>query len=567
MRSRSACFRSALGLLGWFTFAACASETGSDPPPPPDETKPLYDPAHVVEVNLALDAKDWDKLRRQGHSVDEYIQCNMVAPDPYKNYPAAAMIDGQALPNVGVRKKGSFGSATISTPSLKLSLDRYIPDTKLYGVDELTLNNAFQDPALVQQCLAYDLLRKVGVPASRCNFAHITVNGKDLGVYVNVEPVGPQMLGRFFSDNTGNLYEGNGGDFVSGALAGFEKKTNKSNPDRSDLDAVTAALAADDAHLIEKLSAVVNLDEFMTFWAMEAVLGLWDGYANNRNNFYVYADPTSKKMSFLVWGPDMSFSAEDVTRGGERPQTVSAEAALPKRLYAHAAGRKMYLERLRQLLDSQWNEKEINAAIDQMRARLLTQLPGQEAFLDKALEPVRDFVNKRRSVLTAELAPAAEWPFPPSSGGCAKVVGTVSGTFETTWGTTDQMDPFKTGTATMAWKLSADPMTTTSVQGGAAAGQNPFNMGYGRRPGVQLTGAFPDGSTALIYLFIDPELFVPGGEWKFEWMGAYGILIKNPGQDKSQSLGSLIHGKFHLDDAGVAGGHPIKGSFSADLMQ
>ncbi|MFO0578175.1 MAG: CotH kinase family protein [Polyangia bacterium] len=521
----------------------------------------------MVEVNLTLDAKDWDKLRRQGHSVDEYIQCNVAPPDPYKNYPAVATIDGQALPKVGVRKKGSFGSASISKPSLKLSLDQYTKDTKIYGVNSLTLNNAFQDPALIKQCLTYELLRKVGVPASRCNFAHVTVNGKDLGVYVDVEPVGPQMLARFFSDTTGNLYEGNGGDFVAGAMAGFEKKTNKSSPDRSDLEAVTAALAADDAHLLEKLGAVVDLDDFMTFWAMEAVLGLWDGYTNNRNNFYVYTDPKSQKMSFIVWGPDMSFSSEDVTRGVPRPQSVSAEAAIPKRLYAHPAARRMYLDRLRHLLDSAWNEKEINAAIDQMRARLLTQLPGQEAFLDKAMAPVRDFVNQRRSVITAELMPAAEWPFPPPSGECAKVVGSVSGTFETRWGTTDRMDPFKTGKATMAWELSASPMTMTSAQGGAAAGQNPLNTGFGRRPGIQLMATFPDGSTGLIYLFIDPDLFIPGGEWPFEWMGAFGILLKDPGQPTTESLGRFVHGKFHLDDAGVEDGHPIKGSFSADLMQ
>lgn len=408
MRSRRTCLGPVLALLGWFTLAACGSDPPAEPPAPPDETQALYDPAHVVEVSLTLEAKDWDKLRRQGHSVDEYIQCKVAAPDPYKNFPAVATIDGQTLPKVGVRKKGSFGSATISKPSLKLNLDQYVKDTRLFGVDSLTLNNAFQDPALIKQCLAYDLLRQVGVPASRCNFAHVTVNGRDLGVYVDVEPVGPPLLARFFSDPTGNLYEGNGGDFVPDALAGFEKKTNKSSPDRSDLDAVVTALAADDAHLIEKLGAVVNLDEFMTFWAMEAVLGLWDGYSNNRNNFYVYADPTSKKLSFIVWGPDMSFSDRDVTRGIPRPQSVSAEAALAKRLYAHPAGRKLYLDRLRQILDSSWNEAGINAAIDQMRTRLLTQLPGQEAFLDRALAPVREFVNERRSLITAELTPAIE---------------------------------------------------------------------------------------------------------------------------------------------------------------
>lgn len=129
------------------------------------------------------------------------------------------------------------------------------------------------------------------------------------------------------------------------------------------------------------------------------------------------------------------------------------------------------------------------------------------------------------------------------------------------------MDPFTTGTATLQWKLSADPMGSVSVSGGAAAGQNPLNMGYGRRPGIQLMGAFPDGSTGLVYLFIDPELFVPGAESPFEWMGVFGTLLKNPGQPTTESLGRFIHGKLHLDDAGVTDGHPIKGSFSADLMQ
>ncbi len=567
MQSLTAYLRPALQALGLVTLASCGSEPMAEPLPAVDETAALYDPAHVVEVSLTLGAADWDKLRRQGHSVDEYLQCDMAPPDPYKHFPATATIDGQTLAKVGLRKKGSFGSATLTRPSLKLSFDQYVKDTKLFGVDGMTLNNAFQNPALIQQCLAYSLLRKVGVPASRCNFAHVMVNGKDLGVYVDVEPVGTRMLSRYFADPSGNLYEGNGGDFVPTALSGFEKKTNKSSADRSDLDAVVAALGADDAHVIERLRAVIDLDEFVSFWAMEAVLGLWDGYANNRNNFYLYADPTTRKMSFLAWGPDMSFSAEDVTRGGDRPQSVSADAALPRRLYALPEGRKMYLDRLRQILDSSWNETAINAEIDGMRALLLTQLPGKEAFLDKALQPVREFVGGRRAALLAELSPAAEWPFPAPSKQCSKVVGSVRGSFETTWDSIEQHAPFKTGAATLSWGLSADPTMTASVMGGAAAGQDPFNMGYGSRPGIQLMAAFPDGSTGLAYLFIDPELFVPGGEWPFEWMGAYGVLLKNPGQPSQGFLGQFIHGKFHLDDAGVDAGHPIKGTFTAELMQ
>ena len=132
----------------------------------------------------------------------------------------------------------------------------------------------------------------------------------------------------------------------------------------------------------------------------------------------------------------------------------------------------MYLDRLRQILDSSWNETAINAEIDGMRALLLTQLPGKEAFLDKALQPVREFVGGRRAALLAELSPAAEWPFPAPSKQCSKVVGSVRGSFETTWDSIEQHAPFKTGAATLSCSVIdgvfSGPVPETSAAAGAS---------------------------------------------------------------------------------------------------
>ena len=40
--------------------------------------------------------------------------------------------------------------------------------------------------------------------------------------------------------------------------------------------------------LNDRLDELVDLHEFVTFWAMESLIGFWDGYSGNQNNFFVY---------------------------------------------------------------------------------------------------------------------------------------------------------------------------------------------------------------------------------------------------------------------------------------
>ena len=84
------------------------------------------------------------------------------------------------------------------------------------GLTRFTLNNAKQDPSYVNQCIGYDLFRAAGVPAPRCNFANVTVNGENLGLYVHVESVKKPYLRQYFASDEGNLYEGTLSDFRDG---------------------------------------------------------------------------------------------------------------------------------------------------------------------------------------------------------------------------------------------------------------------------------------------------------------------------------------------------------------
>ena len=131
-----------------------------------------------------------------------------------------------------VRKKGFIGSLSTARPSLKLDLGEFEEDWAFEGARRLTLNNAVSDPAVVRQCLTYSAFADAGLPAPRCGFARVTVNGVDLGLYVNLEPVKEPFLERHWGDSSGNLYEGTLSDFTPSMSGTLEAKTNEDETDR-----------------------------------------------------------------------------------------------------------------------------------------------------------------------------------------------------------------------------------------------------------------------------------------------------------------------------------------------
>ena len=101
---------------------------------------------------------------------------------------------------------------------------------------------ASRDTSMVNTCLAYRIFAAAGSPSPRCNFATVTVNGKNLGLYVHVEEIKKPFLARHFSSAEGNQYEGTVSDFTADYRGTLEKKSNEDADDWSDIDAVVSAL-------------------------------------------------------------------------------------------------------------------------------------------------------------------------------------------------------------------------------------------------------------------------------------------------------------------------------------
>ncbi len=530
---------------------------GVDAPDAPDAavdlSAALFPRDRVLDVQITMAPADWAALRSQPRPSDlSDTTCARQPTAPgYTYYSASITIDGATTAQVGLRKKGNLGSLSTTRPGLRVKANEYVAGQRIAGLEVLTLNNNHQDDALISQCLGYELFAAAGLPASRCAFAHVRVNGEDLGVYSHVESVREEFLARHFADATGNLYE-SGGDFVVGATGGFQPKTNSTAPDCSDLDRVVTALGAPAAQLPTQLGAVVDLPAYARFWAMEVVTDHWDGYANNQNNFFVYHDPSTDKMSFIPWGIDDLFSGRQRTT---RPYSVFACGSLPWKLYATPATRAQYLAALRDVLDTVWDAPAIILEIDRMQALLA---PLADAEFPARLAPIRAFVNGREAQLRAELAAGDPvWPYPAGEPSCRIDLGTITANFQATWGTLGMFG----GSGSMSGTIAGVDVTTSTLLTGAGVDAE----GKGA---LQLLGRLPDGRYAVIFVIITNPADVVPGTRAIDLLNVAAIMtFYDPVTDTATGGGLLLPGTLTLTQAATTPGAPIVGTVTGRVIE
>lgn len=373
----------------------------------------LLDPNHVVVVDVELAEQDWAMLCNQSRSFRSAVENPL--DKPYSLFRANITVDGVVIEDVGIRKKGFIGSQDRQRPSLKIKFDtyrdHYRDQAPIRGLDRLTLNNNKQDRGLISQALTYQLFRKAGIAAPRSTFAAVTVNGKYLGIYTHVESVKKPFLRRNFGEDTGALYEGTLTDLYPPSIEWFEGKTKEADETvgRAFLKELSD-LAADELSTAEDIAELVDVDHFLKFWAVETVINFWDGYTQNQNNFFIYRNPANGLAYFAPWGADSCFGRRPqfTRRPGMNSESVRATGILANKLYRCEGIPQRYRQSLETVLAEVWQEAELLAEINRIEQLLRDHLDLQQISAIVAVDDVRQFIRRRRKVLTQELGD--EWP-------------------------------------------------------------------------------------------------------------------------------------------------------------
>ena len=368
--------------------------------------KDLFPSDRVLDVQITLDPADWKTVRRQIRDMFSALDAkrkNGPIESPYTYFRAKVVIDGVEFSDVGLRKKGFIGSQDFTYPSFKVKLNYVDKQGGIEGLTNLTFNNNKQDKNLVNQFMGYAFFNAAGSPAPRCAYAKVTVNGKELGIYSHVESVRKQLFEYRFGNSSGTLYEATVVDFYEGWEQSFEHKFGPDRVGREKILELTQALHNDEDQL-RAIGEVVDLDSFYKFWAVEGLLGVWDGYSGNANNYFVYLNPTTGKFHFLPWGADSLFMKFSMLQPDRRaPRSVKTKGLLAHRLYQIPAARKRYEEALRDLLDEHWDENALLAEMDRIEEMLEPHIIRRQRGFYRALEMARDFVSVREEELLEEI--------------------------------------------------------------------------------------------------------------------------------------------------------------------
>jgi hypothetical protein len=438
-----------------------------------------------------------------------------------------------------VRKKGYIGSNDIRRPALKVRIS-----TKGNERLDLTLNNNRQDPSLVRQYLTYEVFRRAKLPAPRCAFASVTVNGKDLGVYTALEPINAAFLERNFTRADGNLYEGGRSDFRSNWVQNFQvknkPKAEPSAPLRADLVAATAALEQSRGSALPALNSHFDAEQFFRFWAIESLINANDGYAANMNNFYLYNNPADGKFVFIPWGADSTFNfGRPLNAAAGDPRSVIAVGILANRLYNSPDGAGKYRATLRTMLETVWDEKALLKEVQRLEALLSPHSSGSN--FKPYLESVRRFIQSRRSELVPELdGPVPALKSKPLELAKRRIVGRFTGRFSkgkaelsgTLW---DQKRAFR--------ETSYDIQSADEEEGII----------------MQFVGTTQNGQQHYIFLAIDPDSIATGKPIAIDNTRIQGTF----GSD-GRYLG-ILRGSLTLSKASKTGGE-MAGEFTVDVF-
>jgi len=289
-----------------------------------------FEQEQLPTFNLQLDTGLWSWLL-----ADSNLYQNVYQPCGI-SYTNGSGVTAQYT-GAGMRLRGNT-SREADKKSIKLHFTKFGGEAEFFDHKKVNIKGSHNDPTILRERLAYWMFRSLDGPAPRVNNVLLELNGDYQGVFVNVEQIGGHFLNSRFGNNDGNLYKCAWGaslapdtDVYDNNV--FELETNDSLNNRSDLEELLASLYAPiSVNYPAQLEAVLNVDGLLKYLAVEVLIGHWDGYSYNQNNYYLYHNDDTGLFEVIMYDPDNSFGIDWVNRdwatrdiydwanhGGERP--------------------------------------------------------------------------------------------------------------------------------------------------------------------------------------------------------------------------------------------------------
>ena len=319
--------------------------------------------------------------------------------------------DGVTHKHVAMKLKGAASFRSLDEkPAMTLDFDTFKGADRFHGQKKIHLNNGIEDPTLLHEWLSGEIAHQCGVPAGRCGHAMVKINGKDKGLYLTREGFTKDFLKANFGNNDGAFFEG----ALQKEIGDHTEMSSGGEKDDAALKALVAAAKDDDAsYRWSRLSAILNVDQYAAYLAMEHILEFTDGYDFGINNYRIYRDEKSGKFRFILHGLDETWRDDSVDLQ-RTPSSVIGRA-----FWSAPEGRALYRAKISDFYERVVAKTDWPAKVLERNAIILTALKDSGMNeknlreIKKRGDEVAETVKRRIIAIGKSLN---EWPEPMAFG-------------------------------------------------------------------------------------------------------------------------------------------------------
>lgn len=271
----------------------------------------------VPEIHIKTTEASWNALLNyynKDNKTQEYIPADIYYSDGTTK---------ETVLGAGLRLKGNTSrrhpgeAGNLHHVHFGLHFSEYTKGSKMLGVSRLDLKWFHDDPAYCREIYCYDLFHRYGIwTAISSGYTRLWIQIGDrpetyMGVYELMEHVRGDYIRRrseLFGGSEGHLWKARWGADMKKADAWMGADDNKNEytyelkSDETDFAAAKSQLQ-DFIRNLNNLSGeafytwaanAMDVEFLLKTYAVNVVVGMWDDYWNNSNNYYFYFNPEGK---------------------------------------------------------------------------------------------------------------------------------------------------------------------------------------------------------------------------------------------------------------------------------
>ena len=328
-------------------------------------SKWVFDDSTLPEVRILIDSDSLDEILAEENQQSDR---EFVAGFSITKNEVTETVD-----SVGFRLRGNTSRAS-QKKSFKISFNTFIQGREYRGLDKVS----------------WDIFEKMDVKASRANHVAFYINDVFYGLYLNVEHIDDEMIKKEFEDDSGNLYKclypadlsyrgPNADDYSNYEEFGrrpYDLKTNEDENDYSDLASFIDFLEnASVQEYEEQIHDYLDVHATLKWMAIDVLTGNWDNYRYNKNNFYLYNDPSENRFTVIPYDYDNTLGIDFVQRDWATRNLYTWDRTgeprpLTKRLLNIQKFRDWYSYYINKTIEKVFNEDSLFPEINRLKAQV-----------------------------------------------------------------------------------------------------------------------------------------------------------------------------------------------------